>query len=377
MKVSMQIFFGYGIVAVATRMSLMLFCALILASTAIAQSDWQKTVEAAKQEGKVVVSMPPSAELRKLIEDGFNKKYGIALELVPARGANLIGRIVDENKAGIHYFDLHIGGTESIVKGLLAENILDPVEPLFVSPEVREAKHWWGGHIWMDNAKRFIYSFAAYQTESLWYNTGVIKAEEFRSFDDLLNPKWQGKIGISDPRTPGSGASIWSYMRYVKGEPFLKSLVGQKMLITRDLRLLAENTARGQLGIAVGIAYAEFLPFLKVGLPVKPLPRPKEGMYATTGYGSLTVIKGAPHPNASKVFVNWFLSREGQDIYTRGMGEPTRRVDVDTTWLQKTGISAAKDMMSVEEFYKRENQSEDKVYKVREPGAELARKLLD
>jgi ABC-type Fe3+ transport system substrate-binding protein len=321
--------------------------------------------------------MPPSPELRKLIEDGFSQKYGIALELVPARGANLIGRIADENKAGVHYFDLHIGGTESIVKGLLAENVLDPVEPLFVAAEVKEAKNWWGGHIWMDNAKRFIYSFAAYQTESLWYNSDVIKPEEFRSFDDLLNPKWQGKIGISDPRTPGSGASIWSYMRAVKGESFLKSLVGQKMFITRDLRLLAENTARGQLGIAVGIAYAEFLPFLKAGLPVKPLPRPKEGMYATTGYGSLTIIKGAPHPNASKVFVNWFLSREGQNIYTRGMGEPTRRVDVDTTWLQKTGISGAKDIMSVDEFYKRENQSEDKVYKVREPGAELARKLLD
>ena len=377
MKLSIQIFFRYGIVPAAMRLFSILFCAFIPASSVMAQSDWQKTVEAAKQEGKVVVSMPPSAELRKLIEDGFSKKYGIALELVPARGANLIGRIVEESKAGVHYFDLHIGGTESIVKGLLAENILEPVEPLFVIPEVKDAKRWWGGHIWMDNAKRFIYSFAAYQTESLWYNTGAIKPEEFRSFDDLLNPKWQGKIGISDPRTPGSGASIWSYMRFVKGEPFLKSLVGQKMFITRDLRLLAENTARGQLGIAVGIAYAEFLPFLKAGLPVKPLPRPKEGMYATTGYGSLTVIKGAPHPNASKVFVNWFLSREGQDIYTRGMGEPTRRVDVDTAWLQKTGISAAKDIMSVDEFYKRENQSEDKVYKVREPGADLARKLLD
>jgi iron(III) transport system substrate-binding protein len=239
------------------------------AAKAATQNDWQKIVEAAKQEGKVVISMPPSAELRKGIEDAFTKQYGISVELVPARGANLIGRIADEHRTGVHYFDLHIGGTESIVKGLLAENILDPVEPLFVLPEVKDPKNWWGGYIWMDNAKRFIYSFAAYQTESLWYNTNVMKPEEFRSFDDLLNPKWQGKIGISDPRTPGSGAFLWSYMRAVKGEPFLKALLGQKMFITRDLRLLAENTARGQLGIAVGIAYAEFLPFLKVGLPVK------------------------------------------------------------------------------------------------------------
>jgi iron(III) transport system substrate-binding protein len=373
-----QILFYHRVAALAVAGTL-LTPAFSSAQTAkaAAQNDWQKIVEAAKQEGKVVISMPPSAELRKGIEDAFTTKYGIVLELVPARGANLIGRIADEHRTGVHYFDLHIGGTESIVKGLLAENILDPVEPLFVLPEVKDPKNWWGGYIWMDNAKRFIYSFAAYQTESLWYNTNVAKPEEFRSFDDLLNPKWQGKIGINDPRTPGSGASMWSYMRVVKGEPFLKSLVAQKMFITRDVRLLADNTAKGQLGISIGIAYADLLPFMKAGLPVKPLPRPKEGMYVTTGYGGLTIIKNAPHPNATKVFVNWFLGKEGQEVYTAGMGEPTRRLDVETTWLKKTGISAAKDTMSIEEFYKRENQSEEKVYKVREPGAELARKLLD
>jgi iron(III) transport system substrate-binding protein len=334
-------------------------------------------LEAAKQEGKLVVSIPPSTELRKGIGEAFSKRFGLSIELVPARGATLISRIVDESKAGVRYFDLHIGGTESIVKGFLPEGAVAPLAPLLVLPEVKEAKNWWGGHVWMDNAKRFIYSFAAYQTESLWHNTSLVKPEEFRSFDDLLNPKWQAKIGISDPRTPGSGASMWSYMRAIKGEGFLKSFVGQKLYITRDLRLLAENTAKAQLGIAVGIAYAEFLPFLKAGLPVKPLPQPKEGMYATTGYGSMTLIRNAPHPNAAKLFVNWFLGKDGQEIYTTSMGEPTRRMDVDTTWLKKTGISAAKDIMSIEEFYKRENQSEEKIYQVRDPGAELARKLLD
>jgi len=342
-----------------------------------AGNEWQKLAEAAKAEGKLVVSIPPSAEFRKGVEDTFGKRFGLTLELVPARGAALITRIAEEFKAGVANFDLHIGGTESAVKGLMAEGILEPVEPWFVVPEVTAAKNWWGGHIWMDNAKRFIYSFAAYQTESLWHNTNLVKPEEFRSFDDLLNPKWQGKIGLSDPRTPGSGASMWSYMRSIKGEGFIKTLVGQKLFISRDLRLLAENTAKERLSIALGVAYADFLPFIKAGLPVKPLPKPKEGMYVTTGYGGLTIIKNAPHPNATRLFVNWFLSKEGQEVYTTGMGEPTRRLDVDTTWLKKTGISAAKDTMTPEEFFKRENQSEDKIYKIREPGAELARKLLD
>lgn len=343
----------------------------------VAMNEWQKLVEAAKAEGKLVVSIPPSAEFRKAIEESFGKRFGISLELVPARGANLITRMVDEAKAGVAYFDLHIGGTESAVKGLLSEAILDPVEPWIVVPEVKDSKNWWGGHIWMDNAKRFIYSFAAYQTESLWHNANLLKSEEFRAFDDLLNPKWQGKIGLSDPRTPGSGASMWSYMRSIKGEGFLKSLVGQKMFISRDLRMLAENTAREKLAIAIGVSYSDFAPFVKAGLPVKPLPRPKEGMYVTTGYGNLTILKNAPHPNSVRLFVNWLLSKEGQEIYTHGMAEPSRRLDVDSSALKKTGINAAKDLMSIEEFYKRENQSEEKIYQVRDPGAELARKLLD
>jgi iron(III) transport system substrate-binding protein len=364
----------FALVLVAGVMFLPL-CAL--AQTSRSSTEWQQLLEAAKQEGRVVASIPPSAELRKRIDETFTKRFGIGVELVPARGATLITRIVDESKSGVHYFDLHIGGTESIIKGFLPEGVLQPVEPWFVLDDVKAAKNWWGGHIWMDNAKRFVYSFAAYQTESLWHNAKLVRPDEFRSFDDLLNPKWQGKIGMSDPRTPGSGASMWSYMRAAKGEDFLRALVGQKMFITRDLRLLADHTAKGQISIAVGIAYAEFLPFIKAGLPVKPLPRPKEGMYATTGYGSLTIIKNAPHPNAAKLFLNWFLGKEGQEIYTTSMGEPTRRLDVDTAWLKKTGITAAKDAMTVEAFFRRENQSEEKIHKIRDPGAALARKLLD
>ncbi|MGE5305861.1 MAG: extracellular solute-binding protein [Alphaproteobacteria bacterium] len=364
--------FRVGLLAAAV--SLLPVCVF---AQAVKPAEWSKLVEQAKQEGKVVASIPPSADLRRGIEEAFTKRYGIEVELVPGRGASLITRMVEEAKAGVRHFDLHIGGTESIVKGLLPENVLAPVEPFFLLPEVKDPKNWWGGDVWIDNAKRFIYSFAAYQTESLWYNANLVKPEEFRSFDDLLNAKWQGKIGMSDPRTPGSGNSMWSFMREVKGEDYMRKFVGQKLLLTRDLRLLAANTAKGQISIAVGIAYAEFLPFIKAGLPVKPLPTPKEGMYATTGYGSLTVIKNAPHPNAAKLFVNWFLSKEGQEIYTLTMGEPTRRLDVQTKSLKNIGITAAKDAMTIEEFYKRQNQSEEKIYKVRDPGAALARKLLD
>jgi iron(III) transport system substrate-binding protein len=339
--------------------------------------DWDQIVEAARKEGKVVASIPPSAELRKLMELTFPKRYGIGVEFVPARGGAIIRRMVDESKAGVQYFDIHIGGTESIITGLLPENVLEPVEPFFVLPEVRDTKQWWGGHIWADNAKRFLYNFAAYQTVSLWSNANEYKPSEFRGFDDLLNPKLQNKIGISDPRTPGSGSSMWSYINYVKGEEYLKRLVAQKLFVTRDLRLLAENLAKGKIAVTSGIAYSEFLPFIKAGLSVTPLPVPKEGLYVSGGYGHLTILKNPPHPNATKVFVNWLLGRDGQEVFSRAMGVGSRRLDVDTKWLKEFGVIAAKDVpLTMEQFHKLENQSEEKIYKIREPGSAVARKLL-
>jgi len=348
--------------------------------SALAQSkpaDWDKIIEAGRKEGKVVASIPPSAELRKLMELSFTRQYGIGVEFIPARGSTVIQRMVNEAKAGVRYFDLHIGGTESVITGMLPENILDAVEPYFMLPEVKDPKQWWGGHLWADNAKRFLYVFVAYQTVSLWTNLNEYKPAEFISFDDLLAPKLRGRIGISDPRTPGSGSSMWSYMLHIKGEEYLKRLVAQKLFVTRDLRLLAENLAKGKIAVTSGIGYSEFLPYIKAHLPVTPLPMPREGLYVSGGYGHLTVLKSPPHPNAAKVFINWLLSRDGQEVFTRGMGVGSRRFDVDTRWLKEYGVVAAKDFLTLAQYHKYENQSEDKIYKIREPGAAMARKLLD
>lgn len=338
--------------------------------------EWDRIVEAAKREGKVVVSIPPSRKLRRAMEVAFTRRYGIGVEFVSVRSGASIQKIISETKAGIQYVDLHVGGTESAVTALLAEEALEPMEPYFVLTEVKDPKQWWGGHIWVDNAKRFIYAFAAYQTVSLWCNSNEYTPAEFQSFDDLLNPKLHGKIGISDPRTPGPGNSIWSHMLLVKGEEYLKNLVAQKLFVARDLRLLGENLSSAKIAVTLGIGYSELLPFIKTGLPVVPLPYPKEGLYTTGGNGHLMVIKNPPHPNAAKVFANWLLGRDGQELFGRTMAVGSRRLDVDTNWLKEFGVIGSKDSLTVEQFHRLENDSEEKFYKLREQGAAAARRLL-
>ncbi len=340
-------------------------------------TEWNKTLEAARKEGRVVVSVPASAELKKQIEKAFNRRFGIETQLMAGRAAAIVEKIKEESKSGVHDFDLHMGGSESMVTGLLSEGTLAPFEPAMILTEVKNPKNWWGGHIWVDNAKRYIYSSQAYQTENIWYNTDYVKPDEIHSFTDLLDPKWSGKIGYLDPRTPGSGASIWSFLWKLKGEDYLKKLVGQKLFLSRDQRVLAENLVKGKIALVVGLTYYSFFPFLKAGLPVRSFPNPPDEVYVSGGSGNVTIIKGAPHPNATKVFLNWFLGREGQEIFSRAMGQGTRRLDVDTQWLKEFGVIAAKDSLTPEQYPKLENQSEEKILKVRDPAAEFARKILD
>ena len=339
--------------------------------------EWEKTLEAAKKEGKVVVSIPASTELRRGIEKVFKGRFGIDAELNVGRAASIVAKIQQESKSGVPGFDVHMGGGESMVSGLLPEGILAPLEPAMILKEVKDPSNWWGGHIWLDNAKRYIYASNAYQVELIWCNTDQVKPEEIRSLNDLLNPKWTGKIGYLDPRTPGAGASMWSFLWKLKGEDYLKKLVGQKLFLGRDQRVMAESLAKGKVGLVVGLSYYSFLPFAKAGLPVKAISTPRDEMYVSGGSGNVAIIKGAPHPNATKVFLNWFLGPEGQETYSRAMGQGTRRVDVDTQWLKEFGVIAAKDNLTADQYSTLENQSEEKILRTREPAAEVARKLLD
>jgi len=329
-------------------------------SWAASAEEWKKIGEAAKKEGKVVVSIPASSELRKQMEPAFEQRFpGIDLELVQGTATAMHRKISDEFAAGVRYFDLHLGGALTMNSGFVASQIVDPIEPNLLLPEVTDAKNWWGGHMAVDREKRFTYLFSAFLVASFWHNTKAANASELRSYDDLLNLKWKGKIGWLDPRQPGGGIGVWEYMWKHKGEEYLKRLVTQDLQLSRDQRVMAESLAKEKLAVTIGITYYSYRSFVSAGLPVSPLPVFKEGTYGTAGSGILAVIKNRPHPNATKVFVNWLLGKEGQEVWTKSMSQPTRRRDVDTAWTAKLGSIAAKDNISVERWNEVEQNSAD------------------
>jgi ABC-type Fe3+ transport system substrate-binding protein len=341
------------------------------------QTEWERTVEEAKKEGTVVFATAADAELRRQLEPVLKRRFGIALEYAPGRAVEQSAKIIQESKAGVRSYDVFaFGGCGGM--SLIQQNILEPLEPMLILPEVKDPKKWWGGLIWADNVNgnKYYYSFTANSgSANRWYNSDLYNGSEFHSYDDLLNPKMKGRIGFLDPRYPGAGQGSWSFLWSTKGEEFLVKLAKQDPFVMANARQLAEALAKGKIAICIGCSRHNVTPFIKAGLPLKLLPIAKEGDEATGGY-AVGVLKNPPHPNAAKVFVNWLLSKEGQELWGQAMLDASRRMDVDTKWLAKHDVVAAKDDLTVAEYHKFRNHLEDYCVKVRGPATELAKKIL-
>ena len=131
-----------------------------------------------------------------------------------------------------------------------------------------------------------------------------------RKYSDLLDPKWKGKILADDFRAEGGGNTFFTVTYEKLGADFLQKLAQNDVTFTRDQRGAERRVARGE--------YAIYLPFLMnnlpslQGLPVQPVVL-EEGATYTPFSGSL--VRGAPHPNAGRLFIDFMISSEGQAIF--------------------------------------------------------------
>jgi len=347
------------------------------AHSAEAPEDWKKVLEAAKKEGKVVVGGPPTSVLRQKFKETFEKRFGIELELISAPGPQNASRAMAEFKAGVKYFDVLHGGSGTL-EPLMRENMLAPFMDFVILAEAKDPRQWWGGHMWEDNIKthRFIYSYSADFSTPPFYNADLVKPDEVKSYDDFLQPKWKGRIGFFEPRIPSAGQGLWGFLMKIKGKEFLQKLANHDLFISRDGKQLADTMAKGTLAFNLGQSQRFIEPYIKAGIAIKPLNNIKEGLSGSNGFGTVAVMKNAAQVNAAKVYINWLLGKEGQDLYSQALTQGTRRLDVDTKWLAKFDSAAAKDVMTPEEFEKVRFYGEDIIKNWREPGGEFARQIL-
>jgi len=130
-------------VTLLTSAILSVLVPLTLVRAAEWQSEWEAALKGAKKEGKLVLAIPPSAELRKELEPLLKQKFGIEAELIVSRGADSANRIASEYRAGVRTFDGLIQGTTTAMS-LQDDGMLDPVSSYMILPDVKDPKYWWG-----------------------------------------------------------------------------------------------------------------------------------------------------------------------------------------------------------------------------------------
>lgn len=305
------------------------------------QKEWDRVTAESRKEGKVVIHLFAgiSPSLRQEISREMKSRYGIELEMIAGRSNELAEKAIREHKAGLYLADLYLAGLSAASAIIRPAGILDPMDAMLILPEVRDPGVWWGGKLpFVDKEKRFIIAPMAYPSSGLEFNTDYASKQDLQSYRDLLNPKWKGRIAMSDPTIGGSGQSWFVTIALkVMGLEFAKELARQDPVLTRDLRLQVEWMARGKYPIGIGTSKGLLAEMKAAGVPLVEHV-PKEGTMLAAGGNNLVLYQKAPHPNAAKVLVNWLLTREGQTIYSRGQDTQSARVDVPTDFLTPSGV---------------------------------------
>jgi iron(III) transport system substrate-binding protein len=259
----------------------------------------------------------------------------IQVEYSAASGRDFAPRILRERQAGQYLWDVHVGGPETANFQLKPAGVFDPLTPALILPEVLDEGAWAGGlgDGWMDREKRFIYAFSGRSSPQVHVNRDVIPEQELKRVEDLIDPRWRGKISWNEPRATGSGSATAGFWLALLGEDFLRKLLSQDVIAIRDLRQQVDWIARGRYPLAVSLDDRFLVEFKEkgVGRNVKPLAleTPAGGAARISpGFGNVMLINRAPHPNAVRLFINWLLSREGQVAYVKATDINSRRLDV-------------------------------------------------
>ena len=284
-------------------------------------AEWERTLAAAKKEGEI--SFYGSEGYEKIFEV-FQKRYPeIKVKSNTTRRGSEHGQaVMTERRAGQYLVDLFINGVVTPNTVFYKANILEPIRPQLLLPEVVDESKWWGGkHHYADPEGKYIFVFqgSVHGGENA-YNTKLVNPKEFKSYWDFLDPKWKGKIVAYDVSRVSTVAHS---LRFLFNHPdlgpdFIKRFFGDMdITYSRDERQMVDWLAAGKFPVAFFVSDIEDA--AKQGLPVKFFEpgQFKEGAFVGPSQGGVNLFKNAPHPNAAKVAINWLLSREGQDAYQK------------------------------------------------------------
>jgi iron(III) transport system substrate-binding protein len=265
----------------------------------------------AKKEGKVVVYGSLETSTVNLLKKPFKEKYGIDLDYWWSATTTVADRITTEFRTGKQLFDVALIN-RPLLKVMKKEGIIgfyDSPAFKFFPPEVIDRE--------VGPAYRNIIT-------GILYNEAFIKPDQApKSYEDLLDPKWKGKFVMADP-TRNSSAIQWlanlpKIMGAEKSDSYIKRLAAQKPVLVDSVTPAAQKILTGE--VPIGFTFTKYIIiFGKDGAKLDYVKVDKmlgDGQY-------LGINSKPPHPNAARLFIDYFLSDESMKVLAQ-VGETVTR----------------------------------------------------
>ena len=286
---------GWGL-----RVSLLVLGLLGHPAADAASAEREKILEGAKKEGRLVLYTGMDVEEASQYAKEFAKKYPfIKPEVFRASGEKVQARFLVEHRANVHNADIFQTSIVQVYQlknaGLLAKYASEESSPYpegFKDP----LGHW---------TAFYLIPYV------IGYNTKMVSAKEApNSYEDLVHSKWRGQIGLETEEYQ------WFYhlvqiLGKEKGFDYMKRLAAQNLQMRKGHTLLAQLVAAGEVAMAV-VVYSNRVERMRVsGAPIDWV---RFKGPTITAINAISIPEKAPHPNAAKLFVDFVLSREGQNL---------------------------------------------------------------
>ena len=280
----------------------------LAAFSAAAQID-PALLDKARREGSVTLYTSMQVVDSRPLSEAFEKKYGIKVSLWRASGEKVAQRMLSEARAGRNEVDV-VETDGAQIEILYREKQLAP----FDSPSVRDipaqilpAHH---GYV----PSRLTLYVMAYNTKR------VPQAEVPRSYEELLSPRWAGRFAMESDDVAWFAAVVKA-MGEAKGLELFRGLAANKPTLRSGHTLMAELVAAGDIDVALDAHVQGVARLIERGAPIawRPL-QPAFGQPSSVG-----LARRAPHPNAALLFIDFLLSRQGQEILRDHKRVPSSR----------------------------------------------------
>lgn len=283
------------------------FCGIHAGEVSAASDSIDQLYDKAKKEGKITLYAPLSAQAMTVVPAGFMKRFpGITVDHIDGTSDKLIARVLAEQKGGRVIADV-LSGALTYLPQILDLKIVAPIVVPEAAPYPAQLK----GDLWVATDMQFYIAG--------WNTNLVKKGEEPKNYEELANAKWKDSL-MGEPRDYQMlvGFAKRKFKNDEKAADLFKKIAANQVEFHRGHSQLIELLVAGQRPACFTCYSHHFPGRVKKGAPIQALLSEGVGEIG----GSVTMLKGAPHPNAALLWVRWAVSEEGQRVYAQAGETP-------------------------------------------------------